>query len=69
MVYHPANYVIQFPPDIQHGIERALRRKLNSLGYKGKHLDEQVQLGMNSRLYGLDYLINVDYWVKKANKR
>ena len=67
--YTPATYVFLFPYDIRMGIQRAIRRKLRDRGYRNKRLDDHVANAMNSRIGDLDEMIDVNYWLKKANRR
>lgn len=65
--YTRTEYVARFPSNIQTGIRDAIRRKLRSYGMRASELDMHVRNAMNSRLSDLDELIDVDYWLDKAN--
>lgn len=65
--YTRTEYVGRFPIDIQTGIKNAIGRKLRTFGMTGNELRTNVMRAMNSRLSDLDELIDVDYWLDKAN--
>lgn len=65
--FSKTEYVTKFPSNIQTGIRNAIRRKLRSYGMRASELDMHVRDAMNSRLSDLDELIDVDYWLDKAN--
>lgn len=65
--YTITEYVSRFPSNVQTGIKNAVTRKLRSFGMTGGELKTNVSRAMNSRLSDLDELIDVYYWLDKAN--
>ena len=67
MGYTRASYVSQLPKKTRDGIRNALNRNMAKIGIPPK--SRRIDAAMNSRIGDLDEIINVDYWLKKANGR
>ena len=67
MGYTRASYVSQLPKKTRDGIRNALNRNMAKMGIPPR--SRRIDAAMNSRIGDLDEIINVDYWLKKANGR
>lgn len=66
--YTRTDYVCQFPGPIQKGIRTAVQNALRKQGYlSAATRKEAVEDAMDSRLNDLKDIINVQYWLDKAN--
>lgn len=67
--YTKYDYVQTFPKTVREGIRNALARKLREefSYYPLGERRELIETGMDGRLVDLKDLINVQYWLDKAN--
>ena len=66
--YKLTDYVDSMPKKIQTGIKGAVERSLRTkYGLKGAELKFAVEDAMTGRLSSLNDVINVRYWLDKAN--
>lgn len=67
--YGRTDYVATLPRKVQTGIRNALARRLREdfPYYPPGERRELIEDGMDGRLSDLKGLINVDYWLAKAN--
>ena len=69
MKYDMRTYVDQFPKKIQEGIRNAVIRNLRKDEVPEREIKKALPRAMTSRIGDLDEIINVKYWLNKANKR
>jgi len=65
--YNQRTYVNQLPKNIQKGIRDAIIRNERKYGVPESAIRRNLPGAMNSRLGDLEEIINVRYWVDKAN--
>lgn len=61
------SYVQDLPFDIMLGIANRIKANLEAEGYPKEEIKFYIHDALNSRMCDLDYLINVSYWLDKAN--
>lgn len=68
--YDKYMYVAQFPGPIQKGIRAAVQNRLRKEGYLSQAARKMaVEDAMDSKLVNLKDVINIQYWLDKANGR
>ena len=68
--YRVTDYIFMLPRDIQKGIRGAVNRSLREkFGLKGAELRSATDEAMAGRLSSLNSVINVRYWLDRANTR
>ena len=65
MGYTRATYVSQLPKKVRDGIRNAINRNMAKMGIPPRA--RRIDAAMDSRIGDLDEIIDVDYWLKKAN--
>lgn len=66
--YDKYMYVAQFPGPIQKGIRAAVQNRLRKDGYlSAAERKEATERAMCSKLVNLKGVINIQYWLDKAN--